>query len=57
VLDEILLHQGVESSGDILSTAISGTVTSGSRLKKAAEALGDITGQYVEYRVLGEVEE
>ncbi|MCK6590429.1 MAG: hypothetical protein L6Q76_22935 [Polyangiaceae bacterium] len=56
VLDEIAIHQAVESSGDIISSAISRTVTSGSRLKQAAEALGDITGQYVEYRVLGEVE-
>jgi hypothetical protein len=56
VLDEILIDQVVESSGGILSSAIEGTVTSGSRLQKAAEALGDITGQYLEYRVVGEVE-
>lgn len=57
VLDDIVIHQVVESSGDILSSAISGTVTSSSRLKKAAEALGDVAGQYLEYRVLGEIEE
>jgi hypothetical protein len=56
VLDEILLHQVVASSGSIISAAISDTVSSGSRLKQAAEATGDITGQYLEYRVIGELE-
>ena len=56
VLDEIGIHQVVASSGSIISAAISDTVSSGSRLKQAAEAAGDITGQYLEYRVFGEVE-
>lgn len=54
VLDEVLLEKSVQPSDDILSAAISGTVTSSARLKQAAEDLGQIMGLYLRHRVSGD---
>lgn len=54
VLDEVLIHAAVQPSGDILSAAISGTVTSGAHLGQAAEDLGRIMSLYVRHRVSGD---
>ena len=53
VLDEIMLHRVVASSGGVISSAISGTMSSGGRLKQAGEEAGNITGRYLQYRVEG----
>lgn len=56
LVDEIMIHRVVQSSGGIIATAISGTVTSGQRLKKAAEDAGVVTGEYLQFRVEGNEE-
>jgi hypothetical protein len=53
VLDEIIIHRTVASSGGIISSAISNTMTSGGRLKQAGEGAGDVSGKYLKYRVEG----
>ena len=56
VLDEIMIHRVVASSGGVISAAISDTMTSGGRLKQAGEEAGDVTGKYLRFRVEGNEE-
>jgi hypothetical protein len=53
VLDEIIIHRVAASSGNLISAAISDTMTSGGRLKNAGKAAGEVSGEYLQYRIEG----
>lgn len=54
VYDEIQIHRVVSNAGQgVVGAAISGTLTSGGRLKQAGEEAGQVTGKYLRFRFEG----
>lgn len=54
VYDEIQIHRVVTNAGQgVVDAAISGTLTSGGRLKQAGEDAGHVTGKYLQFRFEG----
>ncbi len=54
VYDEIQIHRVVGNAGQgVVDAAISGTMTSGGRLKQASQDAGHVTGKYLQFRFEG----